>query len=74
MVIAHMSIVRSFHGLNYEIPIEVWESPEGVCARVVRGIRSENDEMMLLAATEDPELDEVEMSAAKAAIWAALQT
>ena len=39
---------------------------------MLRGIRSEHDGIMLLAATEDPELDEIEMTAAKNALWAAI--
>ena len=70
-VTAHMDIIRSYHGQDYAIEVEVWETPDGICARVLRGVRSENDEVMLLAATEDPELDEMELTAAKNAIWSA---
>jgi hypothetical protein len=69
---ARIMIYREFKGENYAIPVEVWDTGDGVCARTTECVRCHHDNMIMMAETEDPELSESEMIFAKTAISSAV--
>jgi hypothetical protein len=70
-LISHIEVFRTFHGKEFRIPVEVWDTPEGVCARAVANVfyRDGSRVILLLAAYEDPQLDEHEMGLAEDSLW-----
>jgi hypothetical protein len=56
---------------RFKIPVEVWNTPEGVCARSLADIlyRDGARVIMLLEADEDPQLDEQELGLAEDSLW-----
>ena len=70
-LISHIEVLRSFEGNEFTVPVEVWDTPEGVCARSIANVfyRDGGRVILLLAAHEDPQLDEHEMGLAEDSLW-----
>jgi len=70
-LISHIEVLRSFQGSEFTVPVEVWDTPEGVCARSIANVfyRDGSRVILLLAAHEDPQLDEHEMGLAEDSLW-----
>jgi hypothetical protein len=70
-VISQIEVCRSFQGTDFKIPVEVWSTPEGVCARSLANIfyRDGTRAIMLVEADEDPQLNEYEMGLAEERLW-----
>ena len=70
-LISHIEVFRSFQGSEFKISVEVWHTPEGVCARSIANVfyRDGARVILLLAAYEDPHLDEHEMGLAEDSLW-----
>ena len=72
-VTARIDVIRYFHGDQYHVPVEVWDTPEGIVGRALDNVLSRDADacILLIAVDEDPELDLHEMGIAKNALWAA---
>jgi len=70
-VMSHIEVFRNFQGNAFKVPVEVWNTPEGVCARSLADIlyRDGARVIMLLEADEDPQLDEQELGLAEDSLW-----
>lgn len=70
-VMSQIEVCRSFQGTDFKIPVEVWSTPEGVCARSLASIfyRDGARAIMLVEAEEDPQLNENEMGLAEESLW-----
>jgi hypothetical protein len=70
-VMSQIEVCRSFQGTDFKIPVEVWSTPEGVCARSLASIfyRDGTRAIMLVEADEDPQLNEHEMGLAEERLW-----
>ena len=70
-LMSHIEVFRSFQGNEFTIPVEVWDTPEGVCARSIANVfyRDGSRVILLLAAHEDPQLDEQEIGLAEDSLW-----
>ena len=70
-LLSYIEVCRSFQGKEFRIPVEVWDTPEGVCARSMANVFHRNGSrvILLLAVHEDPELDEHEIGLAEDSLW-----
>jgi hypothetical protein len=70
-LMSHIEVFRNFQGNEFKVPVEVWSTPEGVCARSIANVfyRDGSRVILLLAADEDPQLDEYEIGLAEDSLW-----
>lgn len=70
-LMSQIEVFRNFQGSEFAVPVEVWNTPEGICARSLANIfyRDGNRVILLLEADEDPQLDEHEMGLAEDSLW-----
>jgi hypothetical protein len=68
---SQIEVFRSFHGSQFKVPVEVWSTPEGICARSLASIfyRDGARAILLLEVDEDPQLNEHEMGMAEDSLW-----
>jgi hypothetical protein len=70
-LMSKIEVLRNFQGTEFKVPVEVWSTPEGICARSLASIfyRDGARAILLLEADEDPQLDEREMGLAEDSLW-----
>ncbi len=70
-LMSKIEVFRNFQGTEFKVPVEVWSTPEGICARSLTSIfyRDGARDLLLLEADEDPQLDEREMGLAEDSLW-----
>jgi hypothetical protein len=70
-LMSQIEVSRNFQGSEFTVPVEVWNTPEGICARSLANIfyRDGGRVILLLEADEDPQLDDYEMDLAEDSLW-----
>jgi hypothetical protein len=71
ILMSQIEVSRNFQGSEFTVPVEVWNTPEGICARSLANIfyRDGGRVLLLLEADEDPQLDDHEMDLAEDSLW-----